>query len=262
MDNSLLSSAGLNLERIASQVGTGAVRSFLNAKWPSEFEYYMCSLELVDGSGNIVENLIFPVMPNHMQETTSGFVNIKKTVNSVVSIKNTSYPINTINISGTFGRKLRLMLTPNKMSDASAAFNFSKSFGTNKDKELNGYIKTGYGVTKYLERIIRMSHGTDGYLLFFYNLASGNNYLVECTDMSFTQALENNMMWNYNITLKSLAMAEDVIPGGKDRYKKSIKNLLMFSNINKTIDSVVGEISNLTKNVTNSKTKIEIKKKT
>jgi len=250
--NQLLQSAGLNLGRIASQVGTGAVRSFLNAKWPSEFEYYMCSLELTDFSGNIVDVLIFPVMPTSIQEAQSTLVNIKKTSNVIVSITNSTFTPSTINISGTFGRKIRLLLTPNKPSESASAFRFSKKIGGN---QINGYIKSGYGVTKVLERILKLAQ-TEGYLLFFYNLAMGNNYLVEVTDMSFQQAVENNMMWNYSFTLKSLAYAEDVNPRGKDATKNSIKEMLKYDNINKAIFSLQKSLSDTVKTVNNKLVKV------
>lgn len=245
-----LSSLGLDINATAGEVVSSSLRAYLNSLYPDEFEYYLCSFELVNKSGIVEQVLIFPIMPDSIQENRQSLVNIKKTMSSVVSLTNNTFSPTTITINGTFGKKLRILLGP-KQTNASA-FYFEKKIKLKDDViELNTEIKTGYGVTKKLENMIKLSQKESsdgsGYLLFFYNLALNNNYLVEVTDMSFQQSMENNMMWNYSINMKSLANASDVRPGGYDEYKKSIKEMLKYSNINKA----VFKLSNSLKSVKN-----------
>ena len=96
-----------------------------------------------------------------------------------------------------------------------------------------------------LERIIKKSQSKAGYLLFLYNPSLSNNYLVEVTDMTFSQSMENNMLWNYQIQFKSLAKAEDVYPAGQDKLNQSIKNQLKFDNINKAVFKLTNTINGI-----------------
>lgn len=237
-----LQSLGIDLENIASNVGAGFTRAYLNSLYPEEFEYYLFTLELIDKNGKVDEILTFPVMPTSIQEARTSLVNIKKTNSSIVSLTNISFAPTNISISGTFGRKIRILL--GKEFSQANAFNF------NINSQLNGEIKSGYGVTKVLERIIKKSQTIEGSLLFMYNLSLNNNYLVECSEMSFSQSMENNAFWNYSLYFKSLARAEDVYPGGKEAQKKKISEMLKFDNINKGINSLSNLLSSI-KSITN-----------
>lgn len=244
MASATLSSLGLEVNQIAQNVRASSARAYLNALYPEEFEYYLCSLELMDSSGYMDEMLIFPVMPNSIQEVRQSLVNVKKTTSSVVSLTNNTFAPTSISISGTFGRKLRILLGP-KQTTNSSAFYFENNISIrSQNVELNTEIKTGYGVTKKMEKMIKKSQ-KEGYLLFFYNFALGNNYLVEVTDMTFQQSMENNMLWNYSVNMKSLANAESVRPGGKDEYDKAIKEMLKYDNINKAIFSITETMKGL-----------------
>jgi hypothetical protein len=237
---------GLDIQRITQGVATSAVRAYLNSLFPDEFEYYLFTLELLNNRGEVEDILIFPVMPNAISDSRVSLVNIRKTNNSVVSLTNTTFAPTNISIQGTFGKKIRLLLGSN---DSGSAFSFSTDFNVlNKNIELNGAIKTGYGVTKMLERIIKKSQSSSEYLLFAYNHALNNNYLVECVDMNFSQSLENNMLWNYQLNFKSLARAEDVYIGGKKNNKKSINEQLAFSVINDGIFKLTRSLGGITKN--------------
>lgn len=239
-----LSSLGLDVSRVALESGASAIRAYINSLYPDEFEYYLCSFELMNDVGVVEQVLIFPVMPDSIQESRTSLVNVKKTMSSVVSLTNNTFAPTTVNITGSFGKKLRILLGP-KQTTASA-FYFEKQIKVaNETIELNAEIKSGYGVTKKLEQMIKKSQREEGYLLFFYNLALNNNYLVEVTDMSFQQSMENNMLWNYSLSMKSLANAEDVRPGGKDAYKKSINEMLKFQNINKAVSKMVDTLKSV-----------------
>lgn len=239
-----LQSLGLDLARVTANVGAGFTRSYLNSLYPNEFEYYLFTLELVDSTGKTKEMLIFPVMPTSIQESRTSLVNVKKTNNSIVSLINTSFAPTNISVTGTFGRKIRILLGADVRQGS--AFSFSENINVaNKSTELNGEIKTGYGVTKILERIIKESQSEEGNLLFMYNMALNNNYLVECLDMTFSQSMENNAFWNYSLSFKSLARAEDVYPGGKDAQKNKIAEMMKFDNINKAVNAVTESLKGL-----------------
>lgn len=234
---SSLTSLGLDTFSQTGQIGGNALKAYLHALYPEEFEYYLFSLELVNRSGELIESIIFPVMPNSISEQRQSLVNIKKTNNSIVSLTNRTFAPTTINVNGTFGRKLRLLFSNQDKTKENSGSAFSFSAG--KKNKANGEIKTGYGVTKLLERIILRSQRDPNTLLFLYNMSLNNNYLVECTDMSFNQSTENNMLWNYQLGFKSLARAESVYPGGEQADKNKIKSLLKFSVINTATASLL-----------------------
>lgn len=236
---------GADVQKSISGVASSSVRAYLNSLYPNEFEYYLFTLELVNQAGVVEDILIFPVMPNSISEQRTSLINIRKTNNSIVSITNNTFAPTNISISGSFGRKIRILLGQQKSSGGSA-FAFSEDFNINKKEiEVNGEIKTGFGVTKMLERIIKKSQSKAGYLLFLYNPSLSNNYLVEVTDMTFSQSMENNMLWNYQIQFKSLAKAEDVYPAGQDKLNQSIKNQLKFDNINKAVFKLTNTINGI-----------------
>lgn len=238
---SSLTSLGLDTFSQGGQIAGNALKAYIHALYPDEFEYYLLSLELVSRSGELKESIIFPVMPNSISEQRQSLVNVKKTNNSIVSLTNRTFAPTTININGTFGRKLRLLFSNQDKTKENSGSAFS--FKGGKKKQINGEIKTGYGVTKLLEKIILRSQSEPDCLLFLYNMSLNNNYLVECTDMSFNQSTENNMLWNYQLGFKSLARAETIYPGGQQADKNKIKSLLKFSVINAATASLlrVGE---------------------
>ena len=60
-------------------------RAGIHALAPDNFEYYGCSLELLDSNGNIVGLIDFAVMPNNIVETKTTMMQITKTAAAVVS---------------------------------------------------------------------------------------------------------------------------------------------------------------------------------
>lgn len=251
----MLTGTGLDLDKVTKNLGISSSKAYLNSMFPNEFEYYMLTLEL-RRNGLVEDTLIFPVTPDSFYETTQHLVNIKKTNNSVVSLINTSFAPRTIQISGTFGRKIRILFgkqsTIENENNSFAGFKFSKDININKkvfgkgikiDTGLSGGIKTGFGVTKYLESIINKSFSSAGYMLFLYNPMLGNNYLVECTDKTFSQSMQNNMLWNYQLTFKALTFAENVaLQTNADREKQTMSENLKFNVINETTNHLVTNI--------------------
>ena len=72
-------------------------------------------------------------------------------------------------------------------------------------------VKTGYGAIRILKSIISKSNGVDKngqpFRLYFYNMALGESYLVVVPPSGFTcsQTKDKNMIWEYSLTLTSIA---------------------------------------------------------
>ena len=107
-------------------------RAALNSWKPDDFDFYICSFELLDSRGSSLELFNFPVMPNTLSIDKQSLVNIKRTGDSINSQFSDSYVSKPISISGSFGRKFKILL------------------GLNNDLK----VKTGYGALKMMEKII------------------------------------------------------------------------------------------------------------
>ena len=225
-----LESFGLDLKTVVNNTGITAYRALLNSLYPNDFEYHLCAFEVTDFSGETKELFIFPIMPNSIEEQKSFLSNFKKLQNTIIVQSNPSFVPSRITVSGSFGKKLRLLLGRTVSQSTGISFSIGK---------LGTEIKTGYGCTKILEKLINDYQKSSNSLLFFYNLALGNNYLVECETMSFQQSMENNMMWNYSFTLKSIARAEDLLSGTNFDSKKKINKLLSYDVLNKGVNSLL-----------------------
>lgn len=247
----LNSPLALDITRTIKDTSADYLKTQLHSLYPEEFEYYLFTLELVNESGRILDTLVFPVMPNAISENRVSLVNIKKTNSAIVSLTNYTYAPSVITINGTFGKKIRILAGRN--NELGAAFSFSSDNANRlfKEEELNFSVKTGYGVTKLLEKIIKKSQADGRNLLFLYNYALGNNYLVECEDMSFSQSTENNMLWNYQITFKAIANADDVYPTGISGLKKSMKQQLKYSVMNNAMFKLKETLTHLVNTSTN-----------
>jgi len=243
MQTDALKSLAMDTARVGVQTMLNASRAYISALYPNEFEYYLFTLELVSRTGTLKQSLIFPVMPQAISETRVSLVNIKKTNSSIISLTNTTFAPSTITINGTFGKKIRILFSQNTKDNTDSPFSFS--LGAVQGTKLNGDVKTGYGTTKLLEKLLKRSQSDFDSLLFLYNPALGNSYLVECTDMQFAQSVENNMFWNYSITFKTLAKAEDVYPGGSKNVKTSLKNQMKYAVINRAVFSMVRAMSGM-----------------
>lgn len=225
-------------------------RAGLHALLPDEFEYYAMSLELVDSQGGLELVFNFPVMPNSYSEMRNSLVNVKKTGSGIVSLGNNSFsPVN-ISIQGTFGRKLRILV---QESSNSSTEDKGKLTDKNVIPGFDLTIKSGFGMTKLLEKINIESQQLDSYgkprLLFLYNPALNHNYLVEIISMTQNQSLESNMIWNYTMELKALAPAEKItFFNANDNQKKRLQKLLAVSLVNSVLKKVFPTVGLGTKN--------------
>lgn len=222
------------------ELGKGA----LHATAPDNFEYYMCSFELFDSMHKSKGFLIFPVMPNNIMETKTNLKTVTKTVSETITLFNSSFAPRDISIQGTFGRKLRLLLGVQEVSDIGAGAGFSINIGNTKITPL---IKTGYGVMKVMEDIIDTADTLDAsqraHYLIFHNYALNTHYIVEVLQSSFSQSVENNMLWFYNIEMKAVAPASSLSAGfNVNSFIGGVANQALAGAASKVVNSVLRKI--------------------
>lgn len=192
-------------------------KAILNVQYPNEFELYLMGLELTDQNFNTIRYFVFPVMPSSIDENLPQLNNIKKTMAGVTVLSSPTFNPTDINLNGTFGRRFRVLLG----TDASDLVSSFKADGKLTAKSILGgaasffdnRIKTGYGCIKILQDIIDQSQQVDEKgirHLILYNPALGNNYLVKPINLRFNQSQDSNMIWNYNLQLKSIAPLESI----------------------------------------------------
>lgn len=191
----------------------GIGKSVLNARFPKEFELYMCALELTDQEGTTLKYFIFPVMPSSLEESQPQITNIKKSLAGVTVLSNPTFVPGDISLSGNFGRKFKILLGNNYI-DLISSFKNKVGIGKAiKTQVFDVNAKSGYGCCKILEEIVVESKVVDEKgirRLIFYNPALGNNYLVKPTSLRFSMSQESNMIWNYSLSLKTIASLESL----------------------------------------------------
>ena len=207
----LLESTVSNSLNTAMTIGKAA----LHAMAPDNYEYYMCSLELIDCSGNQVGFISFVVMPNNITESTTPIQTQTKTKNGMVTLFNDSFaPVN-ISLQGTFGRKFKIVTDMVDPSEKGKNF-FNGNIG--KIAGIGIAVKSGYGLTRVLQYILKKTNELDTqgrpYILLFNNYSFNSSYVVDVMSYSFNQSIENNMLWFYELQLKAIA------PGSAVRSSK------------------------------------------
>lgn len=177
---------------------------------PDNYEYYMCSLEVIDCNRRQIGFISFIVMPNNISESRTPIQTQTKTKNGLVTLFNDSFNPVIISLQGTFGRKFRIVTNLTDPTEKKSFFdgNVGKVLGTNI------MIKSGYGLSKLLKFILDKANEVDKdgrpYLLLFNNYAFNTSYVVDVVSYTFNQSLENNMMWYYDFQLKATAPASAV----------------------------------------------------
>ena len=183
----------------------------------------MCSLSLRNRNMEEVAYMSFPVMPNNIMESQQAVASVTKTNKGIVTQFNSSFNPKDISIQGTFGRKLRLILGNKEfVPKAEAGFAMAQKF-FNGNIGINGgiagtdlLIKTGYGLTKMMQRILDAAYAGDDdgpYIVVFTNYAFNTSYVVEPLQRSFSQSTENNMIWYYNVEMKAVSDWSDLSKG-------------------------------------------------
>jgi len=200
-----------NVSKQIVDAGLSIGKAALHCWMPDDIEYYLCALELVDCKDERIGFLSFSVMPEQIVESFSPIHTMIKTHNGVVTTINDSFSPVDINITGTFGRKFRLLLDykdPNNSASLGAKANITTlNFG-----EIAGVstgVKSGYGMTKVLEHILKHTTSVDNngkpFYLKFFNYSLNTAYIVDVVNYSFSQSMANNCMWNYAISLRAVA---------------------------------------------------------
>lgn len=231
---------------LLNQIGKAAA----NALFPNDIEYYFVALELVDSRGNAVDYFSFPIMPSSIRYMENEIANIKKSAGGITALSSTTFVPIDISLSGNFGRSFKF-LVGNSQFNANA-FRFSTESGnyspldavaTVKNAVFDPKIKTGYGCIKVLNAIYTKSRMLDDnnqpHRLYLYNPALGMNHLVKAINLSLSQnGKEENMIWQYNISLKAIAPLSAIKP---DLQKSLIKGLA-FDFTQKRLTNVLSSI--------------------
>lgn len=244
------------IQELTVDIGKAGV----NALFPNEFEYYAVTLELTDSQGNTVEYLTFPVSPESMSYNNTTLVNIKKGMSAISALDNETFQPRKIEMTGTFGRKFKILLnseigktSPDGANDTAAngVFETSKSNDVNVKKAIfNAKLKTGYGTTKILEAIVEKSKGFDIYnqshRLYLYNPALGHNWLVKVNSINFSQdRTSSNMLWKYNIQLTAIAPVEKIrtVSSGKKSLPVSTGIAILQDGLSSLVNKLKSSIN-------------------
>jgi len=202
-----INSAVENARSVLTSVG----RAGLHTLAPDNIEYYFCSLELLDSVGSTAGFMTFVVMPNNILESKTQIATVTKTNKGITNLFNSGFNPREISLQGTFGRKFRLLLDSKEATENKTRLPF---LGGNIGLNLYGQnilVKSGYGLMKMMSAILATSWKLDAYnkphILLFHNYALNTHYIVEALQDSYSQSLENNMLWYYAVELKAVAPA-------------------------------------------------------
>lgn len=232
-----------NVKNVAANIGQAALHSLA----PDDFEYYLCSLELLDSTGNTKGFMFFTVMPNNITESKIQIASITKTNKGISTLFNSTFVPRDISIQGTFGRKIRLLVGIKEPQNVSKIPFFSGNLGLNV--EGNSVIKTGYGLVKMMKSIVDESFKVDkngnACILIFNNYAFNTHYVVEVMQSAFSQNIENNMLWYYNLEMKAVAPASAVKMQNQDGDKRYFERVAANA-IAKGIGDLLNDISRQT----------------
>jgi hypothetical protein len=224
----------------------------LSYQFPKEFEYYMAALELCDSEMKTEYYFIFPVMPSSITNSIPVPTNTKITNGGITVIKNTQFVPRELTLTGNFGRSLKVLLGKGKYQELVSSFK-DTSGGISKKSILSGAgnvfdqrTKTGYGCCKLLEEIVYQSSQLDDFgkqkHLIFYNLAFGDSFFVEPSNLTFTMSAESNMIWNYSLPLKAVARIDQYLSRAKD-LKTSNEQLVLDGYFQKRTNGLVNDLT-------------------
>jgi hypothetical protein len=215
-------------------------KATLNSLYPNEFEFYMCAFELVDYRDKTVDYLIFPVNPNNLKETDQNIETIERSAGGIVTLSSSLYqPVN-ISLSGDFGRRFKFLIGRDNIEAVAVSFNGEKK------KEFSKQIKTGYGVMKVLENIIKVSKTLDSfgnpYKLYFYNTIMGNSYIVKQVILNKEQTFPtSNMVPNYSIQMVGVAPLNTANKKGKGKNLSEMTTSASLMNTVNKLQRVVNQ---------------------
>jgi len=244
--NKILGQLGGTAQGAAIDTLIAAGRSSIHAMAPDDFEYYMCSLELLDSEGVTKGFMMFPVMPNNIMETKTEILSTIKTNSGIVSVFNPTFVPREISIQGTFGRKLRMI--SNFVEVEEAPSNWFRNVVGGSYGKLTGsktIFKTGYGMMRAMKKMVDTLYKLDEngrpHIMIFNNYAFNSHYVVEIPQSSFSQSTGENMIWYYNLEMRAIANASVA----KEQTIKNIFNLAVNSAIANGIGDILSETRHL-----------------
>lgn len=193
-------------------------RAGLHTLFPNDFEYYAVTLELTDSKGQTLEHLTFPVSPDSISYDDQSLANTKKTLGGISSTDSDTIRPKKISMSGTFGRKLRLLTGINNQDatgTSSGNFKGEKPGFQINTKVFKIRLKTGYGTTKILKAIVDRSRGIDKYNepnnLYLYFPVMGEDYLIKVDLFRMNQDVtSSNMLWKYTLNVTVLGNLKEI----------------------------------------------------
>ena len=228
--------------KLARDIGKNALSSL----YPDEFEYYLCAFELVSDDKTI-DYFVFPIQPSTISITDTRRTNIKRSMSGITVLRNGSFNPKDISLKGSFGKRFKILMKEGVAFGSSSSIDQLNSGSSIKKPQFSAEIKTGYGATKLLQKILdssnKLSQSGIPNKLYFYNMAFGESYLVEVNPqgVSFSQSEDQNMIWGYSLSMSAVANLEDVLALDK---KESAKRLLNVSNIQNIANTVANDIVN------------------
>ncbi len=210
-------------------------RVALSALYSKDFEAYVVALQLCNSNGDTVDYFSWPVLPDEIRETHSEITLIRKTIGGVYVLKNTTFNPRQISMSGTFGKRFKIVINNTPVSFAgfslsqkNGKFNITPpNFLGQKVPEFSSFAKTGYGCVKVLESMKEKSKQLDEngkpHVLYFYNPVLGNNYQVEFNNFTHMQdSSQYNMLPAYSLQMTAVASLDSLLGS---QLKSAIKNL-------------------------------------
>lgn len=192
--------------------------------FPNDFEYYAMSLELVSVdklSEETVDYFVLPVLPSSYNNNERTQTNIRQTNKGNIAIRNSKFIPRQIRINGDFGRSFKFLLGANEVSTRALRWstttgNYSGEDDSFRTQFFSPSIKTGYGALKVLEAIVNKSKKLDSkgvpYVLYFYNPAMGENYIVEPDTLIIEQNSGKSRIYSYTLTLNAVGLLQPNVP--------------------------------------------------
>ncbi len=239
--------------RLAETIGKAGV----HALFPNDFEFYMVILELVDSAGATVDFLAFPVSPEKIMYEDVKLSNVKKSLGGISVLNTETFVPKTIMLSGTFGRRLKLLLSKPTTSaenatrsiDAGVFENARQSGLEIKSQVFDPKIKTGYGAYKLLEGIVNKSSGLDldnePFKLFLYNPTLNHSFLVNVDKLVASQDYASNMLWKYDLSLTAIAPVANL----RDNSNEEVSDITEINRMNRKGDVASSSIQNISEDL-------------
>ena len=182
-------------EQYIEQLKRPGGRAALSVALPNDFELYLIAIEIRDDEGIpggvIKDFMVFPVNPDSILYVQNNIASVTKTMGGIHIDDNDTFIPRPINLRGNFGRNFKIFLNGDRAID----------------------LKTGYGTTKYLEKMVDLSRQKNNngkpYRTILHNLSFGSSYTVNIDDCKFNQDVNgSNMIWNYDLNVTAVAPSD------------------------------------------------------